>query len=402
MTFLLSSSAAFAPYIQSSFEEVYKLITYPQEDIRRVCVEALSQFVMSWYKLQNVEGTKTALAILIPKVSELIRTDEERIVVKASLDAYCELLDELKGDLFMEEAYKDVIYSCVDDVLNGKVACQFDEPIVDDEEEESEFDEAIIETAGDILPRLGKAMQPQEFAMYFGRLFNYFMTKLQKSKKNEDAESQRAVVIGVISECFAGLKESAVTWMPTLLPILLDGVHDKSDMVRNNAVYGLGELMLHVDAEGYKYFPQALQALSVAVAKEKDSNTLDNICGALARLIIANSNLVPLKDVLPVFIQYLPLRQDFDENQSVFKCLHLVYQQGNPVIAELMEKIILIALSVLMKKQHSSDGECGSSWPLVCSPRSNLFSLFLQRFVTLSSTLSSKCDKTLAVNSMRW
>lgn len=320
-------------------------------------MEALSQFVISLYKLQNVDGTKTALAILIPKISELIRTDEERIVVKASLDAFCDLLDELKADLFMDEQYKDVIYSCIDDVLNGKVACQFDEPIVDDDEEESEFDEAIIETAGDILPRLGKAMAPQEFAMYFGRLYNYFMTKLQKSKKNEDAESQRAVVIGVISECFAGLKERSATWMPALLPILLEGVNDKSDMVRNNSVYGLGELMLHADAEGFKFYPQALQALSQAVAKEKDSNTLDNICGALARLIIANSNLVPLKDVLPVFIQYLPLRQDFDENMSVFKCLHVVYQQGNPVIAELMEKIILIALSVLMKKQHPNDGK---------------------------------------------
>ena len=315
---------------------------------------------MSWYKLQNVEGTKTALAILVPKISELIRTDEERIVVKAALDSFSELLDELKGDLFMDEQYKDVIYSCIDDVLNGKVACQFDEPIVDDDEEESEFDEAIIDTAGDILPRLGKAMQPQEFAMYFGRLFPYFMTKLQKSKKNEDAEQQRSVVIGVISECFAGLKDRSATWLPTLLPILLDGVHEKSDMVRNNCVYGLGELMLHADAEAFKFYPQALQALSVAVAKEKDANTLDNICGALARLIIGNSTLVPLKDVLPVFVGYLPLRQDFDENLSVFKCLHLVYQQGNPVIAELMEKVILIALSVLMKKQYPNDGESRS------------------------------------------
>lgn len=322
-----------------------------------MCVEALAQFVISLYQLQNAEGTKTALAILIPKLSELIRTDDERVVVKASLDAYNDLLDALKGDTFPEDQYKEVIYSCIDDVLNGKVACQFDEPVVDEEEEESEFDEAIIETAGDILPRFGRALPPQEFAMYFGRLFNYFMAKLQKSKKNGDADSQHAFIIGIISECFSGLKERTSTWLDSMLPLLLAGVQNKHDQVRNNSVYGLGEMMLNADEYGFKHYPQVLQALSHAVTKEQDANTLDNICGALARLIITNSRLVPLQEVLPVFIQYLPLRQDFDENLSVFKCLHVAYQQGHPVIAELMERIIHIALTVLSKKQYPNDGK---------------------------------------------
>lgn len=350
-------SPAFAPYIQPAFEEIYKLINYPQEDIRRVCVEALTQFVISLFKLQNTEGAKTALTILIPKLSELIRTDEERIVVKASLDSFSDLLDELKDNTFPDDQYKDTIFSCIDDVLNGKVSCQFDEPIVDDEQEESEFDEAIIETAGDILPRFGRAMAPQEFAMYFGRLYNYFLQKIIKSKKSEEADTQRAFAIGVLSECFSGLKDRTNTWMDNILPILIAGVQDRNDQVRNNSVYGLGELLLNADEFGFKHFPQVLQTLSVAVAKEQDANTLDNICGALARLIITNSTLVPLKDVLPVFIQYLPLRQDFDENLSVFKCLHVAYQQGNPVIAELMERIIFISLSVLQKKQYANDGE---------------------------------------------
>jgi importin-4 len=82
---------------------------------------------------------------------------------------------------------------------------------------------------------------------------------------------------------------------------------------------------------------------------------LDNICGTLGRLIFANSALVPLKDVLPVFINYLPLRQDYAENDFVFKSLYLVYRQGNEVLPQFLERIILTALTVLSKEQYTKD-----------------------------------------------
>jgi importin-4 len=46
-----------------------------------------------------------------------------------------------------------------------------------------------------------------------------------------------------------------------------------------------------------RHYPQILTALSEAVAKEKHAGTLDNICGALARLVVTNSALVPMKSV---------------------------------------------------------------------------------------------------------
>lgn len=68
-----------------------------------------------------------------------------------------------------------------------------------------------------------------------------------------------------------------------------------------------------------------------------------------------NSALVPLKDVLPVFVNYLPLRQDYVENEYVFKALDLVYRQGNEVLLQFLERVILTALTVLSKEQYSKD-----------------------------------------------
>ena len=176
------TGASFAPYIRTSFEEIYKLLNYPNEDIRQSSVEALSQFVISLYKLNNVDGVKQTLLVLIPKLSEIIRTDDERIVVMAALESYNQILDVLGAATFAVDGHKDAIFSCIVDVLNGKVTCQFDEP-EEDEDEESEYDIAIMESAGEILPKFGKAMSSQEFYAYFRSIFQFFVGKIVSLKE---------------------------------------------------------------------------------------------------------------------------------------------------------------------------------------------------------------------------
>lgn len=171
------TGAAFAPYIRTSFEEIYKLLNYPNEDVRQSSVEALCQFVISLYKLNNADGVKQALLMFVPKLSEIIHTDEERIVVMAALESFNQILGELGLATFEVEGHKDAIFSCIMDVLNGKVSCQFDEP-EEDEDEESEYDIAIMESAGEILPKFGKAMSSQEFFVYFSRISPFLMSKI--------------------------------------------------------------------------------------------------------------------------------------------------------------------------------------------------------------------------------
>jgi importin-4 len=91
------------------------------------------------------------------------------------------------------------------------------------------------------------------------------------------------------------------------------------------------------------------------VSVESHGGILDNICGTLGRLICLNSSLVPMESVLPVFISYLPLRQDFVENEFVFKALEALYKQGDKILLQYLERVILTALTLLNKKQHSKD-----------------------------------------------
>lgn len=349
---------AFVPYIQTCYEAIYKLLDHPQEDIRKVAIEALTQLVVSLHVNTDVASVHSALAILVPKYVEIIKTDEECQVVMGALEALGVILKELKQVAVPNEDIKTAIFGGIQDVLNSKVACQFNEPLVggDDEQDESEYDEALIETAGDVLPKLGDALVPNEFALYFGRVWTLFATKIQKSRGNEELESQRAFAFGALSECFRPLQSNTGTWFESLLPLFLEGITDTCEQVRQNAVFGLGELVIFSDEKAYPQFPVILQALSAAVSQEKHPGTLDNICGALARLIMTNYSLIPLDQVLPVFVQHLPLREDHEENGAVFKCFQILFTQGSEALVPVLDRVIMVGLHVLYKNEYKNEG----------------------------------------------
>ncbi|CAG2066245.1 unnamed protein product, partial [Timema podura] len=181
-----------------------------------------------------------ALALLIPKCSELIRMDEERGVVMAALDVYCDLLTEVKRPVLEGEGHRDAIINCIKDVMTYKTECQ-DKEDEGSDDPEAEQDEMLIECAGNIVPSLGKAVTPDDFAIYFGNLLPLFLAKTKK----QCTMSQRSFSVGTLSECMEPLGPRVAQFVPQLLPLFLQLAKDESDEVRNNAIFGVGEMVLH-------------------------------------------------------------------------------------------------------------------------------------------------------------
>lgn len=88
----------------------------------------------------------------------------------------------------------------------------------------------------------------------FHQFLNFDLCPQHKTKgKDEVSESQRALAVGVISECFAPLGTISAQYFEVLLPVLVDQLNEKSDEeVRNNAVYGIGEMALHSGQISFK------------------------------------------------------------------------------------------------------------------------------------------------------
>ena len=112
------------PFLQVSFNEVFKVISYPQEDIKRAAIDALAQFCINFSKNNDVEGTQAtqkAVSVFIPKLSEIIRLDFERPVVISALDGLAMMLKEMKSDVVVGEGHKDAIMNCITEILSGKI-----------------------------------------------------------------------------------------------------------------------------------------------------------------------------------------------------------------------------------------------------------------------------------------
>ena len=231
-------------------------------------------------------------------------------------------------------------------VIQSRCACMDSDLIAstesneEDSEEQAEQDEVLFEYAGDILPSLGLALnQPEKFKPYFAGM----LAHLVKKTKAKCTTAEKSFAAGSLAECMEPLHGALEPFVPHIMPIFLKLASDEDDDVRNNAIFGLGELVLHSgpNSSVFDQYSQLLAALSKLLADEKAPRVLDQIVGAVCRLILANQSLVPLDSVIPVIFQHLPLREDFDEYEVVYKMIALLLNGNDQgMILQALPKII--------------------------------------------------------------
>ncbi|BFG01530.1 importin-4-like [Drosophila madeirensis] len=356
--FAVHSYKSFSPYLTRSLEAVYKNIDHGQEVIRKASVDALCAFVIALDNVLDTEGVLRACAILMPKFSKLIQTDKEPCVVRNLLYELDDLIRAVKSAAFATPEQAEIVVGAIAGVLQNNTACQDSEHSGDGDagdagevdNEESECNEVLVESACNLVATIGQALDRDTFSMCFGRLYHLLLAKLGIAKRNDNPD-RRSLVYGVLSECIQPLGIRVITYFDALCPVFLDGTNDSKPEARLCCFFGLGELVYNAEDKSFGSFSVILQALSNAIASETDASVLDNICGALARLIITNFNLVPLANVLPAFIAVLPIRTDLVENAMVLKAFRVLYVNARPSVVDFICQMVTITLHVLFNGQ---------------------------------------------------
>ncbi|XP_044250468.1 importin-4 isoform X2 [Drosophila takahashii] len=360
--FALNTGAAFAPYLQSAFENVYKVIDHPQEEIRRACITAICGFITALDKMNDAAGVARASEIAIPKLAHILRSDDDVDVGIHLLEKLADLFKDSKQPVITSQEHAELIFGCIRDVFGNKMACQFNEQSGggdEEETEESENEEMLIENACNLLPTFGSTLQPEAFSLYFGRIYHFFLQKLAKAKKH-DLSEHRAYIYGSLADCFQALRGCTATYFDALCPLFVAGTKDSDAKARQNCYFALGEMVFFAEEKSFESYPVILQALSEAISSESHPSALDNICGAVARLIVTNHEAVPLGHVLPVFLNHLPLKEDVVENDMIQKAFRVLYLQARPNIEAYLEQMLIITIDSSYKKQMG-DAETAES-----------------------------------------
>ncbi|XP_061660826.1 importin-4 isoform X2 [Syngnathoides biaculeatus] len=353
-----NTGAVFQPFLESSFQQVFKMRDYPHEDVRRAAFGAMGQFCRGQHRIWNENPTDLnhqtllkMLDVVFPSFLEMVRTEPERQVVMAILETMNSVIKTCKEEVFKNPTRLKEISNVIRDVLKKKTECQ-DSDEADDDDQQAEYDAMLQEFAGEGIPILAASVPANNFAPLLNDLLPLIM-----SKTSSCTEAEKSFSLGTIGEILEAListsggQELAAQLSHRVLPVFVTGVKDSDAEVRNNSVFGLGCLAQAGGPLVASDYPIMLSVFSNLLAKEADLRVIDNLCAALCRMILGHVEAVPLEQVVPALLARLPLKEDMEENKTVFSCLAMLYSHNPLLIVKLMKPIVDLSCHILGDKK---------------------------------------------------
>ncbi|XP_041735774.1 importin-4 [Coregonus clupeaformis] len=360
-----NTGAAFQPFLESSFQQVYELRDFPHEDVRRAAFGAMGQFCRAQHKVWQENPTETnhqalqkLLGVVLPSFLEAVRSERERQVVMGVLEAMNAVLKACQGEALQSPGRLQEISQAIRDVLKKRTVCQDgggDE--AEDDEQQAEYDAMLQEFAGEGIPLLASAVPADTFQPYLNELLPLIMNKAKSSCTVAD----RSFSVGTLGEILQSLvnvsggRACAGKLSNRLLPVLVAGVRDSDSEVRNNSVFGLGALAQAAGPLIAQDYPMMLSLFSNLLSKEQDRRVIDNLCAALCRMIMSNMEGVPLEQVFPALLARLPLKEDMEENKTVYSCLAMLYSQNPAMVVSQIKPIVSASSHVLGTKDLDAE-----------------------------------------------
>lgn len=221
-----------------------------------------------------------------------------------------------------------------------------------EEEESSEYDWLVIDTALDVVIGMSKVLGSQFSEVW--KIFGKPILKFASSQTNYE----RSTAVGVIAECTRNMDDGITPFTAQLMKVLMHRLSDEDPEAKSNAAYAMGLLIFH-SKDSAAYLPSYTQILTKLepLLSTRRARTLDNACGCVSRMIMAHPDKVPVSDIMPVLVDLLPLTEDYEENTPIFECITGLYQSENPAIIELSAKLVPIFASVLSPPAEQLDDE---------------------------------------------
>lgn len=351
----------FMPYLQNSYEAVLEVLTYPLAPVRKAAVTTLAQFCLSVYKVAQETNDLESHAVLVsmiktvvPMLTDRIKEDNNRATVIAAVESLVELLDKIGQPFMCEDGMLDDILTRTRDIFAHKTACQDDDDDDDgSDDQEAEYDAFLVESAGEILPAVAKMVGGEAFMAYF----KLFVPDLIKRAKSTQTPADRSFAFGTLAETLEACGKASAPLTEDIFPVFMKGISDTDSEVRNNAVFGLGIVISNAEALLHNKLFDILSQLFALLQQEKTDSVKDNICASACRIIEQKPDELPLDQILPVLFQYLPLKEDFDENAVVFQCLMNLFSRSKPEIILLLPDLLKVVAGILGTSQIIKDTE---------------------------------------------
>lgn len=206
-------------------------------------------------------------------------------------------------------------------VPDGVMYCRYD-----DEEE----GHAVVECAIDAVAPLATALGSD-----FTEFAPTFFPVLVGFAQPESPVDLRVAILTALGVIAQGMGEAVGPFAADILDVFIASLGDDEEEACQNSAFGIGALFAAAGEAGAPLVPAALSALyDNCIARETASGgVVDNACAAVARMIMALPEVVPLDSVLPTLMGGLPLKVPH---------LFRIVEQGSFVVLTFVPSNVLV------------------------------------------------------------
>ncbi|XP_074331431.1 uncharacterized protein LOC141668440 [Apium graveolens] len=389
--FSLHTKNAFAPYLEESLKILIRHSTYFHEDVRLQAITSLKHILTAAqevYQANYLEGAAKTKEVLDSVMNIYIKTmteDDDKEVVAQACMSVADIIKELP--YITIEPYMPRLVDATLLLLQENAGCQLVESDSEIDDDDTEHDEVLMDAVSDLLPAFAKAMG-SNFAPIFSKLFDPLMRFAKASRPSQD----RTMVVACLAEVAQDMGAPISGYVDALMPLVLKELASPEATNRRNAAFCAGELCKNGSDSALKYYADVLRCLYPLFGEsEPDDAVRDNAAGAVARMIMVRPDVVPLNQVLPVFLKVLPLKEDHEESMIVYSCVCNLVLTSNSQVLSLVPELVNLFAQVAISPVETPEvkAQIGRGF-------SHLISLYGNQMQALLENLSSAHANALA------
>ncbi|XP_071729841.1 probable importin subunit beta-4 [Rutidosis leptorrhynchoides] len=389
--FALHTKGAYAPYLEETLRIMVKHSSYFHEDVRLQAITGLKNILVAAHAVfqGQSDGASKAKEILDTVMTIYIKTmndDDDKEVVAQACISVADIIKDF-GYVAVEPYVTQIVESTLLLLRQKSVCQQLESDSEIDEDDDAGHDEVLMDAVSDLLPAFAKAMG-SHFAPIFATLFDPLMKFAKGSRSAQD----RTMVVACLAEVAQDMGAPISAYVDVVMPLVLKELSSSSSTNRRNAAFSAGEFCKNGGISSLKYFGDVLRGLYPLFGEtEPDDAVRDNAAGAVARMIMAHQESVPLNQVLPVFVKVLPLKEDHEESMPVYSCICSLVLSSNPQIAPLVPDLVNVFAQVALSPLETPEVkvQIGRAF-------AHLLSIYGQQMQPLLGSLSPTLANALA------
>nr|XP_009770141.1 PREDICTED: importin-5-like isoform X3 [Nicotiana sylvestris] len=226
---------------------------------------------------------------------------------------------------------------------------------------ERKQEERVLSYVGEILRTLIKAFKTS-FLPFLDELSPYLLPMWARENTTNERCTSILIFDSLVKEC----PEAALKYYDVCLPLVLETSNDEHPNVRQNALYGLGLWAEYGQSFFKPFVGEALSRIYVVLTHLKareleNESAYDNAVSALGKIYQFHGESIDLAQVIPSWLNCLPIKADLVEAKLVHEQLCSMVERSDKELLgpnyQYLPKVVSVFAEVLCSEKHLATKE---------------------------------------------